>query len=39
MTTIKIVYKNQVYSYLFDKLSITDTDDIAKVHIYYTSID
>ena len=39
MCDFKIVYKNQVYTYLFDKLSITDTDDIAKVHIYYTSIE
>jgi len=35
----KIVYKNEIYSYQFDQLSITDTDDIAKVHIYYTSIE
>jgi hypothetical protein len=35
----KIVYKNQVYTYQFDELSITDTDDIAKVNIFYTSIE
>lgn len=35
----KIVYKNEVYSYQFDQLSITDTDDIAKVPIFYTSIE
>ena len=35
----KIVYQNQVYAYIFDELSITDSDDIAKVHIYYTSLE
>ncbi|MCF7930584.1 MAG: hypothetical protein K9L02_03630 [Acholeplasmataceae bacterium] len=39
MCDFKIKYENQVYSYLFDESSITSSDDIAKEHIYYTSLE
>lgn len=39
MCDFKIKFGDKVYTYLFDQSSITDSDDIAKEKIYYTSLE